>query len=90
MQNLDKAEFYLERAIRGKIEKQNSGSRNLALGTLKYDKRLNNKMDKYHIKGYKVTREKNLKTVEQVQSYMKTFLTIKSFEKDADPFKILS
>lgn len=64
MQILEKAKFYLDRAMHGKIEKTSSGPRNLALNTLKHDPNFKNDMDKYLLKAYKVIREQDLKTVE--------------------------
>jgi tetratricopeptide (TPR) repeat protein len=76
-QQLERAEFYIDRAINGKIEINTSAPRMLATNWIKNDKYLSRKGDKYDFKCYHVTRDMHDKVVNQTHSCIAALLIIK-------------
>ena len=54
MQMLEKAEYYLDRSLNGKLEATYTGPRNLACTSIKHEKFYAEKADKYDLKCFKV------------------------------------
>ena len=70
MQMLEKAEYYLDRSLNGKCEEVTTGPRNLACTSIKQEKFFAGKTDKYDLKCFKVSRQRQLRIVDQTQGYL--------------------